>query len=82
MRYISRKSELDLEQWADSHGTSQEIASVIDDMRKTVVGMERLWSDPSKREMKTIIRKAFTLTDEDELYWGCETFTRKEREGK
>ena len=72
MRLISNKNGLDLEQWADGHKTSIEIASAIDDICKTENKMERVWRDPTKTEEKNITDRAWKLAgdDADKLFWG------------
>lgn len=57
----------------DAMETSREIDIVIEEYRKTAHGRQRVWSNPTPAEMKRISRRAFELTDEPELFWGCET---------
>ena len=67
----------DLEQWASSHETSAEIALAIDEMCKTETKRERLWQDPSKREITKILARAWELAgDKEKLFWGIETIQR------
>jgi hypothetical protein len=69
----------ELEQWADGHQTSKEIASAIEDMAGCdETKMQRIWENPTAEEMAEVSRRAWEMADEDEteLYWGCEKIKR------
>ena len=73
------KAPQDLEQWAASQNTSQEIASAIEDMASSdAARMQEIWENPTEDEIAEVVNRAWKEagSDEDELFWGCETISR------
>ena len=71
------KKPRDVERWADSHETSQEIAYEIMKMaRNDMYEAERIWADPSRKEMGNILDNAWRNTGDSYLQWGDESFTQ------
>lgn len=66
----------EIEKWADSRETSIEIAEIIIDYANTLEEAQRVWESPTKFESQIIKMLAFDKTEDDELYWGCETLNR------
>ena len=38
--------------------------------------MQEIWESPTKEEVEKIELEAFKNTDENKLFWGCETIER------
>jgi len=66
----------EIEEWGNVRNTYLPIAMVICCMRKTIKGKQRLWEEPSEKEVKLIAKKAFAICDQDILYWGEEKVCR------
>lgn len=66
----------DVESWADSRETSIEISREILKTGADSIECERIWNSPTEKETSLIVKNAFKSTDDDSLFWGCETFTR------
>jgi hypothetical protein len=62
-----------IREWAADRETSIEIAEAIFNYRKTEKARQRVWENPTEREMALIEKKAWASTDEDELFWGSQT---------
>ena len=74
-----------LAQWADVRNTSIEIARAIKnvasdhhetDTQEHADLMQQIWEDANHHQIHAILADAFSSTEEDELYWGSNTFTR------
>jgi hypothetical protein len=67
-----------MNEWAASRETSNEIARAIFNYRKTERGRQRVWENPTEREIKMISSKAWKNADENEtkLFWGSKTLRK------
>lgn len=79
MKYEGYFSET-IKNFSDTHNCSQEIVAAIFEYRSTKRGRQRVWEDPTNKEVKKIVKRAWDILDEDnpeenELYWG-DTFRR------
>lgn len=63
-----------LEQWADSHKTSIEIAEAIFFVADGDDDAERVWQEPTKEEILAIWEHATNngLVDGSDLWWGVD----------
>ena len=60
----------ELEQWAQSREVSFEIAKAIQYFSNDYEEMHQIWEDPTPKQIIKVMKMAWDLTDEDELYWG------------
>lgn len=60
------------ERFADRRQISNEVAEAILEMRKTEAGAHRIWEDPTAREERAVMARAWEIADPatTELYWG------------
>lgn len=71
-----------LQQWADTHNTSIEIAIAIHEQAAKyehlakMADVESIWQDADDREIRDIIVRAWDLADDDEeeLHWGSDSY--------
>ena len=66
----------EIRSFADSRGTSYEIAQAIFDLFPG--NEENVWEDPTDVQRDTVVSAAWKTanTDEFTLIWGCERFSR------
>ena len=67
----------DLDQWAQSHNTSIEIAREIKRIAEgNAKKMERIWQCPTIEEDQEILTAAFANGDDEFLFWGAQQVGR------
>lgn len=78
-RPLHALDEAEYEEWRDSRETSMEVARAIWAFAETPSDAERIWEDPSPKELELVTAQAWSIADddEDELYWGRETILRR-----
>ena len=64
------------EQTWNSRETSLEIGTEIDKLATDERDASAVWAAPTDDEQRIVLERAFASCDDDELNWGCETFTR------
>lgn len=64
--------------WSLARNTSLEIATAIRELSTSDEHMQTLWENPSPRDRREIIKRAWGYTGLScrELYWGSETIKR------
>lgn len=65
-----------LEQWCDSRSTSEEIGAAIHEIAADRAEANRIWEEPTAEETAKVLAIAWANTEDDELFWGCETYKR------